>query len=616
MAKVDARAVLLQKMYEALSPNSIEIYGLLGKEQFNFSLAASNIADILFAFYEKNGRMPEVIFNDGMPKVFEPLRNQPDFKDIVLWHRIYKQYGGPSGENQSISDAIFTSPFLAVKVMLAPTTVTVEDNINYETGSSMLFEEVISGPRNSKPENVDWRSVEFAAFQTWGVLIIAATNPEFLYATDEGIMLTRDGAKMVDRSLAYWLEDSLQPSGFGMFNQEITFTDFYTPGPVMMGVPFVIVDKLRQAIEASNRTRGHMKTFKFILSIVMSFVGFYFGASAMSGLVGGQFTIPNLTGTLNMAQKFGVDTGQLSTALKIVGLTTGNDPFNTASNLSKGASMDADFWSDIGINPDSISYDVSGMDFGGAGDFVAADYMSDPDFWNAIGIDPGSISYDLDGLDSSMVNDLISGDYGFAIEAFAQAPAYDDVAIRAENDAALAQSMGPMSATQYAAAAKASPSVATAAQAALKQAGASPNSVKATPAQASSAQQVAKQNATTAKLQGDTQSAGVWAAAGQLLKMYGDYQLADKKIEMATGPKLPATTMYPSNPGSVTRQPDGSISIRNADGSISTIRPNGQTAVTPAGSSLPSFLTDKKVLLAAGAGLAVVTVIALASRRR
>jgi hypothetical protein len=170
---------------------------------------------------------------------------------------------------------------------------------------------------------------------------------------------------------------------------------------------------------------------------------------------------------------------------------------------------------------------------------------------------------------------------------------------------------GPVSVTQYAAVAKATPQVAAAVQAANRQTGGAPSSTSTTPSQAARAASVAHQNANQLVAAGNPAAASIWSTAGQVLSLYSQYQ----QIQARKQTGLPSSIRYPTNSTPV-RQPDGSFSVRNADGTVTTIRPNGQTVTTPANVGLPGFLAQNKTALIIG-GIAIAGVgLVLAMRNR
>lgn len=611
---------------ERFASLNLDLFTAYGPQSVNYAdpslNIAENCADIFFRFWKVNGRMPTVLFNDGVPPSWKSaLERDPGYQAVFgfyLWKDVY-QLGGEAHHGVDLLDVrslmLFNCKLMPRPGLTAEYQYINRINADHETTETVIVP--VDGPVNAR--TLQYGAIprhEFTegAFQTWGTLLVVATHPHLVYATDEGLMLTMDGVGIIERSAAHWLSIALRE--FGLPGDDVIAAHL-GEGPSMLGIPLALVDGVRKQMEAAKRA-GY--PLAMIAKWVMSFVGFYFGAAAASGLVGGAFTIPNLSGTLNLVSKFGVDTGNVATPLKIVGALTGD--MNLSDTLSTGGTMDEwDFWSEIGINPESISgFDPSvstsfdSMDFGAmtdAGAFIPDD-MGGYDLWADIGIDPTTIIpfhdmtpdswWDASGDALSTVS---AGDYG------PPPSIYDEVEIQASNNAAMAEALkGPVSPTQYAAAvSKASPAAGAAVQAAMKKAGASPTSTNVSPATAQRAAQIAQQQAA---ITGD----GIWGTASRILQLYGQYQ----QIQAQQGKALPYGGLkYPSagQQGNIVRQPDGSISIRNADGSISTVRPNGQTITTQPGQSLPEFLAKNKTLLiAAGVGIvAVVGILAMRERR-
>jgi hypothetical protein len=59
--------VLRRTIGEKLGSADLELFTANGRENFNFGAATENLTQILFRFWKAHGRMPNVIFNDGIP---------------------------------------------------------------------------------------------------------------------------------------------------------------------------------------------------------------------------------------------------------------------------------------------------------------------------------------------------------------------------------------------------------------------------------------------------------------------------------------------------------------------------------------------------------------------
>lgn len=110
------------------------------------------------------------------------------------------------------------------------------------------------------------------------------------------------------------------------------------------------------------------------------------------------------------------------------------------------------------------------------------------------------------------------------------------------------------------------------------------------------------------------------AAIGALAKLYISYKTAEAQISAVAGKtgNLPTTSSRPTRPGQIVRQPDGSISIMDANGNVQTIRPNGSTQTTAPNQQLPTFsnLFSKQNLMIGGAALAAGVLVFLSTKRK
>lgn len=611
-------AAVLQKIRETLAPKlasvTLEIYGANGREPFNFQQGLEPLSQCLMAFWRQHGRMPEIIFNDGLPQAWLPALSQaPDLLEglvsQLIWNEEF-QMGGESNYGQVYEST--TSIFTFNCKMWAQGSVTF--NKLRRSGELEFVEtivEPIQGPQNSRfvfkdregenhYTNTPRSNYTGGAFQTWGVLLVLLDRPDFVYATDEGLFLTMDGVAMVERSLHYWLRIATR-NELQLQDESVVFAKLGL-GPVMRGVPWALIDKLKTMLVAKRAANAPLRQ---IFKWVMSFVGFYFGGAAVNGLLSGAFTIPNFSGTLQIVSKFGVETGDLQSGLKIVGALTG--PTNLFNNLTTGvpAMGDEDFtgwvddWGDV--VPSDFALDASAWDFGPGSDTWFDDWGSDA--FADLGVDPADFGNAQDAF-----SEALQGDWGTPFENLGDEAQY------AQDMDILAHYMeGPASVTQYAAAVGATPAGTAAAQAVMRAAGGSPTNPNTSPQTTQRAQQIAAQQAQQAQQSGNWDIATVMNAASKLLGMYGQYE----QIQLQRQRGLPRSIQYPgTQSGAITRQPNGGITVRRPDGSMTTILPDGRTVNTAQGFSLPSFLAENKTLLILGAaGLVAAAIVFMPSRR-
>jgi hypothetical protein len=585
------RAKLREMLFDKLVKVELPLFTAQGTVNFNFSTAVDNLTDILFQFWQSNQRMPTLIFNDGIPPSWKSALESRPMSGInaILSPLVWATYN-PSGDG---SETVNTNSLFLFNCKYNPKPGAVvnyrEDIVTANGDIEQFYTDALTYPLNSRvvyqtPRgtnvyvNIPRADFTAGAFQTWGVLLVVLTHPQFVYATDEGLMLTPDGIGMIERSAAHWLARGLR-GGPAWWGSDAVIAEKLGSGPVMVGIPQALVDKMQQF---ENQLRADDNFVRTLATWVLSFVGFYFGASAASGLIGGAFTIPNISGTLQLASKFGVDTGDIAPALKIVGALTG--PGNLwQSQAQSGVSMD-DFAGDWGIDPTTIEY--STVDMTGGLD------LSNDAFYSMLEIDPVTIEY---GAADAFAG--LTGDYGPPPEG------YDSAAILAEQNSMLEYYMqGYVSPAQYVATVAASPAASAAVQTAIRAAGGNPASVQTTPQQIVQARQVAQQQA---QMQPGN---NVWEIAANALTLYERYQRAQS-------PTGAASVRYPSVQTGIVRQPDGSISIPRADGTVTTIRPNGQTATTGTMAQLKNFVADNSLLIAGAAGVLIVGAIVLSRRR-
>jgi hypothetical protein len=594
------RAKLRDMLAETLAKVTLPLFTAQGTVAFNFSDATENLTDILFRFWQANQRMPELIFNDGIPPSWKaalesrPMSGLNSVMSPLVWTTFT-----PSGDG---SETVNTQSLLLFNCKYNPKPGVVvkyrEDIITANGDIEQFYTDAITYPLNSRvvyqtPRgtnvyvNVPRSDFVAGAFQTWGVLLVVLTHPQYVYATDDGLMLSPDGIGMIERSAAHWLARGLR-GGAAWWGSDAVIADKLGAGPVMVGIPQALIDKMQQF---ENQLRADDNFVRTLATWVFTFVGFYFGASAASGLIGGAFSIPNLSGTLQLVSRLGFDTGDASSALKIVGALTG--PGNLwQSPVQSGVSMD-DFSGDWGIDPTTIEYSTADLTESFEGvpfDFIGA--LSNDEFYAILDIDPVDIEY---GAADAFAN--LTGDYGPPPEG------YDSAAILAEQNSMLEYYMqGTVSPAQYVATVAASPAASAAVQTAIRAAGGNPSNPQTSPQQIVQARQVAQQQA---QMQPGNNA---WEIAANALTLYERYQRAQS-------PTQASAVRYPSTQTGIVRQPDGSISIPRADGTVTTIRPNGQTATTGTMAQLKNFVADNSLLIAGAAGVLIVGAIVLSRRR-
>lgn len=640
----DAALVAIRaKLAESLSKVEIDLFGLRGIERFNFVAAVDNVASIVYDFWRRNGRAPAVLFNDGLPPTWKSALDSRAVYGInnlispVTWTETQAvTWGGESAYGQT-ETVLNSRPAFNCKMWTHDGATVTYDVMRRDNQNAEILERVtepLTGPYNSRfvyptqsgPVYVNIPRSQFSGgvFQTWGVLLVALDHPEFVYATDEGLFLTMDGVAMIERSASYWLTRAIAGPVAGAADDAILYSVLGN-GPVLRGLPNSLVEAMRRMEAAAKKESNPIMQ---LASFALLAVGFYFGASGVSGLLGGQFTIPNLSQTVNLASKFGVDTGELGPGLKLLGTLTGGgnllDTISQPVNTAASAAPIMDDWSsafgpgDWGPDPSSfivtdaylgdpfgsVPYEQFNTDFFGSID-VAPSEFSNADFYASLDFDPFTGAL---GEGQAAFSDVM-GDWGPAPEA------YDAGIMLAEQDDMLSHYMsGGVSAVQYAQSVGASPAVNAAAQIAMRQAGASPANVQASPQQAASAAQVAQQRAATSQNPAD---ASIWSTAAQALNLYAQYQTIQAqqgRSPYGTMPTLPAGSPYSS--GGIVRQPDGSISVRRADGTVTTIRPDGQALTTSSLDTISKFINENKTALMIGGAALVGVGLVFALRNR
>lgn len=579
---------ILQNLMSVLGDKTIDLWRPEGRFVFPLNRGLPALAEKITAFQQANGRLPKVIFNDGKPPQFaEDLKAKAAGHSLLTYFSwLESHYGGATEANDSgiIESGVVTPlfsvpvyidpPFQAVETVTLSETATSENTLVFQGASPTRF----GFPANVHPNYIPISNVTAGAFQTWGVLLVAAQNPEFIYLDENnGFLLTREGIQCIERAIPYWIGQATT----GM----MLMSPVFGSGPELIGAPFEIIDRFQQIWKSSNK--GFGKFFIYVIQMIAQFAAFYAGVSALSSMAAGSVTFSNLTSAVKLSSQFGVDTSKLGPALNLLNLTGAGNLVNNLSITAEVPAMDDyDFWAEIGINPDTIDY---------AGSYVAEGY----DFGELWG-----------DLDFAAATDTFS-------EAFNLPAVYDADAIQAANDSALAEIVGPVSATQFAAMTKTAPEVVNAVRAVTGAKGAS--STGTTPQQVQAAATRAQQNAQAAS---SPQESSIWETAAKMLNLYGQYQMTEAKVAAATKTSaLPRVSTLPdTRAGSYTRQPDGSFTVRNADGTVTTVRPNGQVAQTGGDfvDQLPAFVKSKEFIygaLALGAA-GIVYMLATNSRSR
>lgn len=565
---------VLQNFMNVLGDKSIDLWSPEGRVVFPLNRGLPALAEKITTFQQTNNRLPKVIFNDGKPPQFaEELKAKSAGHSLLTYFSwLESHYGGASEANDSgvIESGVVTPlfsvpvyidpPFQAIETVTLSETGTAQNTLIYQGASPTRF----GFPANVTPNYIPISNVTAGAFPTWGLLLVAAQNPEFIYLDENnGFLLTREGVQCLERAIPYWIGRATTGT--------MLMSPVFGSGPELVGVPFEIIDRFRQVWLQANK--GFGKFFVYIIQMIAQFAAFYAGVSALASMAAGSVTFSNLQSAIKLSSQFGADTGKLGPALNLLNLTGAGNLVNNLSITAEVPSMDDyDFWADIGINPDSIDY---------AGAYVAE-------------------GYDFDSLWGDLDFDSIAAATDSFSEALNLPEVYDATAIQVANDAALAEIVGPVSATQFAAMVRAGPEVVNATRAVMG-AGAA-GSTKTAPQQAQTAAQQARHNATTAAT---PQEASIWQTASQMLNLYGQYQMTEAKVAAATGtsalPKSP--TLPNTQAGSFARQPDGSFTVRNADGTVTTVRPNGQVVQTGGDfiDQLPAFVRSREFLYGAAA---------------
>ncbi len=586
MSAADALNVLKTKLHESLDQVNLDLYdGSNTPVNFNFGLCVDNLAGLLWPFYLANNRMPAVLFNDGVPpSAAASLKSQqPIMVPFVL------------------NLNTFNEPFTAVNIgdintFLTSTTIpNVKVKLNGKTWHNY------QGMQSGDPFYVDvnipagWINtrhfdlvniapleiIDVGAYQTWAILLLIYSRPDLCFVSDDGILLYPKGIEVLENSMKYFM---FRRTNGVIGGNVLNIYDVAGSGPFLVGFPLKIIEVFNEQFQKQLAAESGFTPFLIEMAhIVLSAVGLYFGASALSGIVAGNFAIANLTSSLNLAKSFGINTGQLGTGLQLFNLTTGA----IASSVP-------------------VTTGAKNVDLFGPIDFSAP---IDPSYFDALG---ASSTLDFTGVDAALANITIdptfdTASFSSAVDAFNQSASFDQLGVGLPTDLNVAAGLGPVSTVQYAASVGASSSVASAASDAMNAVGGGDSTLTASSDQVATAAKTAANNSLTLSAAGDIGGSTIWATASKLLSMYLQYQ------QVANKTPLPNRVTYPNAVGQPVRQPDGSISILNKDGTISTVRPNGSVINSFANSDLPSFLSGNTPLYI---GLGLLGVLLLMSRRR
>lgn len=561
---------------------TLDLYGPHGRESVNLAAAAPNLAAKIQDFYTQNGRAPDLIFNDGKPPYYlAQLQSRPDFqRGTVIQYLTHVDQQGYSGDPAQIY--VNMIPVFAVRVG-AHGSFDTQQSVSYSEGDvqQITLTHNLDGAYNSRTAS-SWGAsnandppipislVQFGAYQTWAIALLAIDHPELLYASDQGFVLTPDGVIAIEKSLPHWAL-TLEPLIFGGV-QSADVDAFYGNGPVLYGVPYSIVSTLQSQFQARQKAGSSiLNSVVQLMGIAVSLAGFAAGGAALSGLVGGAFTLSNFSGALTMASKFGVNTGDLQIATKLIGLTTGNISFSVPSSSTGGAMPPDVSFSDIGAG----AVDPSQIDFS---NLMPSDTI-DAASWDAgVQIPSDWLSAGLDPTDPTMIDPSAT---------LTDTPVMNDSGVELSGDQILsANETAQLDDAIY------SGSV----------------------TQSQAVQDVAS------RIQSAAQSAGKMVDMSTILK---DAQsIVGMAIQWTNAQNAKRGIVAPGS--SVLTGPNGSKIITNPNGTKTILYPNGQVATLPATyrspgvsgggfSTLVQGLTSNPVALAIGG--AVVVALLMRGRR-
>ncbi len=327
-------AAITSSLFDSLKGSSINLFTLSGSRNFNFGLAAPGLAKAVFAFQQSHGRVPNQLFNDGLLPSLKPqlqatgnLQRLVMFRDFTVNMDRYTYVPEEAG----LGAYGFNAPILAAKVVTKPdavysfdiVTVTNRDSgegyttrVNLPMGGKAFngryYE--IPGYVSDRPGDgwISFDDIAYGCFQNWGVILIAFSKPEYVFATDEGFMLTVEGIKYLEKSLAYWSNMYSPWPGWPR-------TDLIN-GDVMIGMPIPILAQLKVLRDQQIAAGSTAASLVQLLTIALSFYGAYFGASGISGLVSGSYTLANLQSTIWLAGQLGIKVSPVAgIGLKVLG---------------------------------------------------------------------------------------------------------------------------------------------------------------------------------------------------------------------------------------------------------------------------------------------------------
>lgn len=606
--------------------------GVLRTESINI---APVLADALFSFVNDYRRMPNVIFSDYKGDTRLPY---PNF--------------------ESDAEGILCPTYAAISILAFCV------RGGFPAGSILKFTD--TGPRFLDFYNYDrfrvhfWNCVSRSTDCYLGLTDVWIDGDSRNRTLREAV--GHQLVKVIARDMSTDSPFLIAPADADKFEGGFNGQQF----PIMKSVAQTVANtysaKLREAEDTAQAAASKAINLSF-LGAVMSFLSMGAMVEAFGSVLNGSYSIQNITGTLKLGQTFKLyDAGDVIGVLGL--LNTGGlsqdfidglaespsligelEPIDTVPNdASIYAALDVspdvsapvivdvpivdtlpDMLDNAGNLPDNVGTGANNMDDFTFDDFEYFDEANfgdietdfgDIDFGDDFFDDGGDFGVDVietsfdDGFDWAEIG---TSDY----DLWGDESEWDDFADWDDWDESddaywlsfdtpqavdeMAQSYGDLSLEQFGAIAGSAPGVISKAGALLGQSGGSASSSSTSPKQTAAASSAAKSGDGGIL---DTLTAG----AGALLQLYTQYQIAQKKINPTPAATRPTSITQPTKPGQVVKQPDGSISVMNADGTIKTMRPNGQTVKSTAGAGFTIGGMDGKTLAigAAVAGMAAL----------
>jgi hypothetical protein len=362
---------LSQTLLEKFQGQGIELFTAFGLTHFSYALCVSNLARLLTEFYVANGRAPNLLFNSGVPPSLESeLKARPDFEaGAVTWKTIEWETGinQETGQVQTLSIGI---PVFNVRVYTYGAdieTVSYSGESQTPTYSTVL----VQGAFNRRGD-IPLSAIVGGAASNWIILLVAASNPELLAVTDEGIMLLPGGVAMVEKSLAYWAEQFMLSKGIAF---QYGYGEYFEAGPVLVGFPPAMLEKFHE-IYVRDMAHGWRDFALMIISFVASAFSLYAGVNALGGLMNGVMSLGNVSGALSMADKFGIETSKVTAALNLASLTSEYLPVNNGGTMGEDGIFDFSTFDPDFIDPTSIDWGMDFDPFAGMEVEIAQDVMS------------------------------------------------------------------------------------------------------------------------------------------------------------------------------------------------------------------------------------------------